>query len=84
MLPRNLIIMGDFNTTLLTVLNQLKQYVNGTSHINGNMLDLVISREDEDFVRNVTVTDMISDHAIVDIKLAIYKPRLPNKKVTHR
>ena len=51
---------------------KLKQHVNGPTDINGNMLGLVIN--DEDFVRNVTITDMISDLAIVDIKCAINKP----------
>jgi hypothetical protein len=63
---------------------KLKQHVVGGTHINGNMLDLVISRENEDFIRNVTITDIISDHAIVDIKLAISKPGLPKKKITYR
>ena len=48
------------------------------------MLDLVISDENEDFIRNATITDIISDHATVDIKLAINKPGLPKKKITYR
>ena len=46
--------------------------------------DLVISCEDEDFVCNVTVTNMIFNPAIVDIKLATNKPGLPKKRVTYR
>ena len=46
------------------------------THTNGNMLDLVISRDDN-FVSNVTVNGMTSNPAIVDIKLAISKPGLP-------
>ena len=35
-------------------------------------------------IRDVAVSDMISDHAVIDIKLAISKPGLPQKKVTYR
>ena len=35
------------------------------------VLDIVISRDDDDFVSNVAVNGMTSDHAIFDIQLAI-------------
>ena len=96
-LPGKLLIVGDFNIhcntptdrnsrTLNDIIEsfKLKQHVGGSTHINGNMLDLLISRENEDFIRNVTITDIISDHVIVEIKLAITKPGLPKKKITYR
>ena len=53
------------------------------THTNGNMLDLVISCDDDDFTENVIVNVMIADCAIVkNIKLAISKARLSKKKVT--
>ena len=45
----------------------------------------MISGEDDNFVRNISVTDMISNHIIVDIKLLdINKPGMPKKSVTYR
>ena len=44
------------------------------------MIDLVTSHDGDDFVGSVSVNGKISDHAIVDIKLAISKPRVPKKK----
>ena len=44
----------------------------------------MINREHEELAHNVTGTDIISDNAIVDIKLAINKPGLLKKNVTYR
>ena len=60
----------------------LTQHVRVPSHTNGNTLDLVVSRDDDNFVGNVTVNSMIPDHAVVHIKLSICKPGLPKEKVT--
>ena len=46
--------------------------------------DLVITRHDDDVICNVAVSDMVSDNAIVDIKLAVNKPSRPIKKASHR
>ena len=47
------------------------------------MLDSAISRDNDEFVGNVSVVGMISDNAIVDIKLAISKSELPDKRITY-
>lgn len=97
LLPGKLLLLGDFNIhwnkptdsctlKLRDILDsfQLRQHVCEPTHTSGNTLDLVISRQDDDVVRDVAVTDMISDHAVINIKLAISKPGLPQKKVTYR
>ena len=97
MLPGNLLIMEDFSIhwNIPTGSNslkfndiidsfELKQHVSGPTHINAYIFDFMIHREDKYFVRNVTVTHMIFDHVIVDIKLAINKPGLPKEKVIFR
>jgi len=61
--------MGNFNIhwNILTNSNslkcyyiigslKLKQHVNGHTH--NNMLDLMISRKDEDFLQNITVNEI--------------------------
>ena len=41
------------------------QCVSGLTHILGHTLDILISPCDSDFVRNVNVGDIISDHAAI-------------------
>ena len=49
------------------------------------VLDIVISRDDDDFVSNVAVNGMTSDHAIFDIQLAIrVNQDCLTKKITYR
>ena len=62
----------------------LLQHVNQSTQTCGNILDLVITRHDDDAICDVAVSDMVSDHAIVYIKLAVSKPGRPQKKVSHR
>jgi len=52
--------------------------------MNGNVLDLLISREDYYYVCYVTLTGMISDDTMLDIKSAINKRGLPEIGVTYR
>ena len=48
------------------------------------MLYLVTSHDGDDFVFSVIINDMLSNHATVDIELAITKPWLPKIKVTYQ
>jgi exonuclease III len=97
LLPGQLIFLGDFNIhwnkptdTATMKLNDiidsygLRQHVHQPTQTCGNTLDLVITRHDDDVICDVAVSDMISDHAIVDIKLAVSKPGRPKKKVSYR
>ena len=87
LLPGKILFLGDFNIywniptdsntlKLNDILGsfRLKQHVRVPTHT--NMLDLVIICDDDNFIGNVIVNGMMSDHVAVDIKLAISKPRL--------
>ncbi len=86
-----LLIVGDLNfhvddendhdaTHFLDILESfdLVQHVNEPTHISGHTLDLIITRP-TNFVSNVTVDFMISDHSSVLCNLSLTKP-LPIKK----
>ena len=82
-----LIIAGDFNfyrddecdraaarfQVLLEVFN-LVQYVQGSTRKSGHTLDLVITRQGEEPVKNVRVTDpVVSDHSLVHWEISCFK-----------
>ena len=58
--------------------------MNQPTHTSGNTLDFVIICCDDEAMCCVTVSDMISDHAIVDIKLTVLKPGRPRKTFSYR
>ena len=94
-----LIISGDFNFHLsdtkdnntnrfidlldcfnLTVLNP-----DTPTHKSNHVLDLIITRSDENSVNNVTVHDpVLSDHYAVHCMLPVNKPLLQSKKISYR
>ena len=77
-----LLIVGDFNfhvvsqnnagrrfTGLLHSFN-LRQHVNDSTHKNGHTLDLVITREEQSFIKNLLVFDpALSDHFMIRCNL---------------
>ena len=80
----NYFICGDFNIhvdvpctnshklkALLESCN-LRQSVNNTTHLHGNILDLILSPSDQDVCVPVDICKFISDHAV--IKCAIDFP----------
>ena len=81
--PGNLIIAGDFNihvdnskregvTEFAQILDQheLEQNVVGVTHKRGHTLDLVITRQGEDTVRDVHIVNRhISDHYLIDFNI---------------
>ena len=82
-----LLIVGEFNlhvdsqtnagrrfTGLLHSFN-LRQHVNGSTHKNGHTLDLVITREEPSFIKNLLVFDpALSDHFMIRCNLDFSKP----------
>ena len=62
----------------------LIQHVNQPTHTSGNTLDFVMTCRDDEAMCSVTVSDMISDHAIVYTKLTVLKPGRPRKKFSYR
>ena len=91
-----LIIVGDFNfhmikpndprvmkvNEILTMF-ELVQHVKGSTHKNGNTLDLIITRHDS-LVTNCTISSLISDHNCILFNFNITKDRAPMKKLTYR
>ena len=73
--PTKAVALGDFNihvvvsedvperkfTSILDDAN-LHQYVAGPTHVNGHTLDLVISRSSDDFVQDMEVSTLMTDH----------------------
>ena len=49
----------------------------------GHILDLVISREDPSFVKEVPVTSMLSDHFLVNIEVSVNKSPVSTKTVSY-
>ena len=92
--PGRLMIAGDFNfhvddpdsrdaSKLLDLLdaNGLVQHVKEATHCKGHTLDLLITRESENFLFNIGVTnDLVSDHGLVHFDTCISRP--PLRKVT--
>ena len=89
-----IIIAGDFNLHIdsgnrpevskFEVLMDsfgLEVKVNGPTHISGHTLDLVITRKDCGIIRNVQISDLISDHMCISFEINLISPVLePTKK----
>ena len=92
-----LMLTGDFNfhvdnpddpqaKTFLEMLdsNNLIQHVKSPTHLNDHILDLIITRSEEDLVSETEVSSLISDHLFIHCSLALQKPPLPRKTVISR
>ena len=91
-LPGHLLILGDFNihwdkpdnpeciefADLIDTFG-LKQLVNGPTHTGLHTLDFVITRSDDQILRSVHVSDMITDHSLILINLKATKPKQTRK-----
>ena len=63
----------------------LKQHVLSATHASGHTLDLLITRLNEELVRNVKIHDpMISDHLAVFCNLSLKKPQFRKKVISTR
>ena len=71
-----------FNDILST--SKFTQLVSEPTNISGHMLDLVISRSDDNIVDSLTVLLLFCDHAVIHCKLALQKPRFSKKVTTYR
>ena len=88
-LTSSFIICGDFNVHVdtdcidqrkflnLIDTSNLAQNVNKSTHLHGHLLDLILSPSDSSFVSNVTVGEMVSDHALVKCHLDFACPAIP-------
>ncbi|XP_068704693.1 uncharacterized protein [Montipora foliosa] len=96
--PGALMITGDFslhvdNKSDPTCINflqllesfNLRQHVREPTHRSGHTLDLIITREDENIIGPVSVTEsIISDHDIVKCSLNLLKPTLMKRCISSR
>ena len=98
LLSGKIILMGDFNfhiddasdkkaeefSKLMESVN-LTQLVNNSTHMNGHILDLIITHKKEQIVSSLKVDDCdISDHSCIHFDLNLQKPKAEKKKVTYR
>ncbi len=92
----NLILEGDFNIPmnnlndyrakkLLNIIEAagLVQHVKEPTHKDGNIIDLVISRDDG-IIKSVKVDSLMSDHKSIIIELNLTKPPKLKKKIKYR
>ena len=97
-LPGKLIICGDINyhmeipsdrnTMKLEKMMEtmgIKQYVNDPTHEAGHTLDVVLERDTEEIVANVTVSEVqISDHHLIHFDLNLARPKPQQELITYR
>ncbi len=55
----------------------LSQFVVGPTHRDGHTLDVVISRNSDNLIKDTTTLDMISDHMLIACSLQVKKPKQP-------
>lgn len=78
----NLLIVGDFNLPhednvdrkFMEIIQShgLEQHVKDPTHVNGRILDLILSRPSDSLVKNVRVGDLFSDHKFVRCRIKIH------------
>ena len=98
LLPGQIVILGDFNfhiddssnvhasefLELLDVFN-LTQHVDKPTHKHGHILDLIITDQGEDLIKDIQVyIPWISDHSLVSFNLTVPKPVSSRKTVVSR
>ena len=63
----------------------LRQHVNGATHISGHTLDLAITRSNDTFLSGISIFDpVISDHSAVKINLLLQKPQFRKETSNYR
>ena len=94
---QELIIMGDFNfhinkpnlpnvrkfNDLLDTFG-LAQHISEPTHVGGNILDLVITRQDSNLLKKCHVDELLSDHFAILMDLDITRPEPIKKTITYR
>ena len=96
--PSKVIVLGDFNIHVDSKSNadakqfrsaikslDLHQHVKKTTHENGHILDLILTRAaDKSIVQNIDIDYLLSDHFTVLFNVQICKPPPERKTVTFR
>jgi len=91
------LIVGDFNIhwdgqrnsvtkQLADILRfaNLRHHVQGKKHIHSHILDLVISRDDENLFKGEAVSSMLSDHLLININVYLQKQSVSAKGISYR
>ena len=95
--PGHFCILGDFNipwdkpndperinvASLISAFG-LSQHVNDPTHNRGHTLDYIITKSDNDIISNVEVSEMVSDHCLINAFLKISKPSFSIREVSYR
>ena len=78
--------LNFFNCWILSILLNIQKYTNDSTHREGQTLDLVITRSDDNIVSKLTIGSpfVISDHATVHFQLSLNKALLDKKTITFR
>ena len=84
----HILVNGDFNIhaqkhddrtvrQFLDILAQydLTQHVQKDTHVSGNTIDLIISRKNDDIVKQTEISTLVSDHFLVTTTLVMSKTR---------
>ena len=92
----NVLLVGDFNVHVDNDTNpesvrfaelledaNLVQHVEGSTHMSGHTLDLVIARIDADLVTLLHVNSFLSDHAAINFTCCPDKRSVPVKSVAY-
>ena len=62
----------------------LRSHTSGPTHIGGHTLDLVITRQDSDLIKNVDTDDIISDHLMLCFTLSLRQKEVEQKTTMRR
>jgi len=93
----HLLILGDFNiywdcqknadnkqqADILRSAN-LRHHVQERTHIYSHILDLVISRDDDNLIKGMFVSSMLSDHFLININISVQKQSVSAKDISYR
>lgn len=92
--PDKLVILGDFNIhvdvatdhharqfTYMADSFGLVQHINSATHIEGKILELVLSRSVDKMIADCWVADPVSDHFIVNAIVKAHRPVLPQRNL---
>ncbi len=92
-----LLVVGDFNfhvnveddvdaNKFMDILDSfdLFQFIKEPTHINGNTLDLVITRASDNLINSAHVSCMLSDHGAIHCRLNLAKPKRLKQRISFR
>ena len=60
------------------------QHVQERTHRHGHILDLVISRDDDNLIKSASVSSMLSDHFLININVSLQKQSVSAKVISYR